>query len=450
MDISALAKNNPALEVIEVNRLGRGMFVAELDRPWLGTPFLLQGFMIESDEQIGELRRCCRTVLIDRRRSVGEHHGEVAVRQSAQPRQPGAGMTLPKISVAAGHADSEFLAIARLIRENKPIPASFKNPRGGKDAALEEEMVRSSPIIDDVHRTLRAIENASDSSGNIDLSRVKGLIEEMAGGVERNPDAMLWLTRLKITDQYSYDHAVDVSVHLMILGRFMGFERSAIEHLGQAGLMQDIGKTRIDPRILSKAGPLTEDEYQIVKTHVLSSLELLKAQGGFSAEVVKTVVGHHERHDGSGYPRNLKGDGISLHAELAGLIDTYCAMTRQRTYSSAVSSQRALEALCRMRDTKFRATLVDQLIQCIGLYPIGTLVELNSGEVAIVIQQNQVRRLRPRLLVLLAPDKTLERRPRNLDLLLEPETPTGEPYRIRNALPPDAYGIDPSEFFLDA
>jgi HD-GYP domain-containing protein (c-di-GMP phosphodiesterase class II) len=182
---------------------------------------------------------------------------------------------------------------------------------------------------------------------------------------------------------------------------------------------------------------------------VTSSLELLEGQHGFSPNVLEIVAAHHERNDGSGYPRRLDCQHLNLHAELAGLVDTYCAMTRHRVFSAAVSNQKALEMLSKMRGGKFREALVDQFVQCVGLYPIGTLVELNTGEVAVVIQQNQVRRLKPRLLVLLAQDKSLERRPRNLDLILDPTTPTGEPYRIRQALPSNAYGIDPGEFFLD-
>src|SRR5690606_12448294 len=128
--------------------------------------------------------------------------------------------------------------------------------------------------------------------------------------------------------------------------------------------------------------------------------------------------------------------------------DTYCAMTQQRVYSDAVSSQHAMETLNRLRGKQFRDVLVDQFIQCIGLYPIGTLVELNTGEVAVVIQQNQVRRLRPTVLVLLGPDKTVERFPRTLNLLMQPATPEGLPYRITQALPPDSYGIDPADFYL--
>jgi len=121
---------------------------------------------------------------------------------------------------------------------------------------------------------------------------------------------------------------------------------------------------------------------------------------------------------------------------------------RQRSYCSAVSSQQALESLIHMRGTKFRAPIVDQLIQCIGLYPIGTLVELNSGEVGVVIQQNQVRRLKPRVMIVLGPDKSIERRPRTLDLIMEPACSTGAPYQIVRSLPMNAYGINPADFYL--
>jgi HD-GYP domain-containing protein (c-di-GMP phosphodiesterase class II) len=260
---------------------------------------------------------------------------------------------------------------------------------------------------------------------------------------------MIWLTRLRKTDQYSYDHAVDVSIHLMIFARFLGLTRKSMEHLGLAGLMQDIGKTLLDPELLARPSALTREEYELTKSHVASSLDLLVGQPDFPVEVLSLVAAHHERHDGSGYPRSISGDKLRFPAELSGLIDTYCAMTRHRVYRPPVSNQSALEALIKLRGSKFRDTLIDQFIQCLGLYPVGSLLELNTGEVAVVIQQNQVHRLKPKLMILLAEDKSVQRRPRNLDLMLDPATPTGQAYRISHALPADAYGIDWSEFFLD-
>lgn len=444
-----VSQENSVFEAIEVEYLKLGIYVTDLDRPWLGTPFLLQGFLIEEQQQIVQLQQLCKIVYVDRRRSVGDQYAAVQ-RERESRRTPVAAMRLEADGASGAlSGDGEFLSIARRIRERSAPSALPRTRPSTHDSRLEAELLYSAAIVDDVHRTLESIRQATDAEGNLDLTRVCGLVDEMAAGVERNPDAMLWLTKLKRTDQYSYDHAVDVSVHLMVFGRFLGLGRVAIEDLGQAGLMQDIGKMQIDPEILSKASALTNDEYEKVQSHVASSLQLLVGHHVFSTGVLRIIAAHHERYDGSGYPRSLGGEDISLHAELAGLIDTYCAMTRHRVFSDAVSSQKALEMLSKMRGVKFREALVDQFVQCIGLYPIGTLVELNTGEVAVVIQQNQVRRMKPRLLILLAEDKTLKRRPRNLDLMLEPPTPMGEPYRIRNALPSTAYGIDPAEFFLN-
>ena len=137
-----------------------------------------------------------------------------------------------------------------------------------------------------------------------------------------------------------------------------------------------------------------------------------------------------------------------MNAEISGLVDSYCAMTRERGYGELYTSQQALEQLIGMRDRVFRDTLVDQFVQCIGIYPVGSLVELNSGEVAVVIGQNRVRRLKPRVMVLLAPDKSPNAHPPILDLLYDPPAPDGEPYAVVRALPPNAYGIDPQEFYL--
>lgn len=435
-----------SLEEVEVDRLALGMFVAELDRPWAECPFMIQGFLIESDEEILRLRQLCRSVVIDRHRSIGEHHRDLC-RESVVRKNFVRTRSPSEVQIENESAEIDFLSIACLILKNAALPPPQPLSSILRVPTLEEEAIRSAPVIDDIHETLRWITSNLDSPREA-IARVDSLVHEMAEGVYRNSDAMLWLARLKSADQYSYDHAIDVSIVSMIFGRFLGFDKSSVECLGKACLMQDIGKTQVDPEILTKPGQLTASEYGAVKLHVLDSTMLLRRYGTFAPAVLKIVFEHHERYDGSGYPRQLSGKQISRPSEIAGLVDTYCAMTRQRIYSPALPVQKALEALNKMRNTRFRASLIDRFIQCIGLYPVGTLVELNSGEVAVVIQQNQARRLKPRVLILLAPDKSLEKRPRSLDLFNEPLTPTGEQYRITCSLPANAYGIDPNEFFL--
>lgn len=437
MNVFDKTKGNLSHQPVEVEFLRLGVFVAELDRPWLGTPFLLQGFLIDDEAQIRQLQALCRLVYVDRRRSIGDQY--VAMIRERDRRRLALGAL----------DDDEFLAVARRLRAGMADDEARRKARPLGETGLEEELLYSAPVIEDVQRTLATIRETISSGATVDLARVCDLVDELAAGVERNPDAMLWLTRLKATDQYSYDHAIDVSVLLMVFGRFLGLGRDAVGELGRAGLMQDIGKIHVSSDILVKEEPLSDVEFREIQSHVASSLELLVGQSGFSRTVLSIVAEHHERYDGSGYPRSIGLERISLAAEMSGLVDTYCAMTRDRVFSPAISSQGALEAICRLRDVKFRDAIVDQFVQCVGLYPIGTLVELNSAEVAIVIEQNRVLRERPRLMVLLSADKSLMSRPKYLNLMQSPVAPGGDPYRVVKALPPNAHGIDPAEFFLE-
>ncbi|MBS1196925.1 MAG: metal-dependent phosphohydrolase [Proteobacteria bacterium] len=439
-------------ETLPTSELCVGMYVSDLDRPWLGTPFLLQGFLIEDTEQITQLQQCCKTVEIDRSRSIGDQAKSRSANFQFKPSEPAPRTATVEEYVQVDEAKPEdFPAICRLLRNKRSSRRFAKqpaiNPVDGQ-SRLEPEMLYSAPIIDDIKQTLEAIRNSFDLESGEKIRQISALVGELAGSVSRNPDAMLWLTRLKSTDRYSYDHAVDVSIHLMIFGRFLNLAAEMVEKLGLVGMMQDIGKVDIPQDVLNKPDRLTDEEYALIQSHVASSLEMLANQANFDAEMLEIVAGHHERHDGSGYPSRLQGEKISLNAELAGMIDAYCAMTRNRSYNPAVSHQRALEYLIGSRGSKFREALVDQFIQCMGLYPVGTLVELNSSEVAVVIQQNRVRRLQPRVLIVLAADKSIERYPRTLDLMMNPATALGETYRILRSLPPDAYGINPSELYL--
>lgn len=426
---------------VSTRSLKVGMFVAELDRPWLESPFLLQGFLIEDDDQIARLQALCRTVEVDPAKSVGAffvavEHGRDAPLKGLPPTGQG--------------NRPDFVRIAKAVRDGG-IPRRPKPPlirSRDERSLLEEELLYSAPVIEDVQASLRALTASVHADAALDLSEMSKNVAEVAAGVARNPEAILWLTRLKSTDEYSYDHALDVSVHLMVFARFLGLPKEQVDCVGVAGLIQDVGKMLLPKEILAKPGPLTADELAQARYHVINSLRIVANKHGLDPDTLEIIGRHHERIDGSGYPLKLKGEAIGLLPEIAGVMDTYCAMIRERPYSQPRSSQQAIAELVKLRGGKFRETLVDQFVQCMGLYPIGSLVELNTGEVAVVLQQNQVRRLQPKVMVLLASDKSVERYPRTLDLILDPVGPTGEPYRILGALPANAYGIDPAEFYL--
>jgi HD-GYP domain-containing protein (c-di-GMP phosphodiesterase class II) len=245
-------------------------------------------------------------------------------------------------------------------------------------------------------------------------------------------------------DQYSFDHAVDVAVYLLMLGNHIGWRGPKLIELGMAGLLQDVGKSQLPPELLAKTGALSAEEQLLIRSHVATSLEILYSHAHLPSDVLVTVSRHHERWDGCGYPRGLKLDQIGLAAEMAGLVDSFCAMLKNKPYRNALGHQGALEEIYNQRDRQFNPALMEQFVQCVGLYPIGTLVELESGEVGVVIQQNRVQRSRPRVLLLLDREKVHAPGYKVIDLRDE----ALQKLRIAKTLPAEAYGLSADDYYL--
>jgi HD-GYP domain-containing protein (c-di-GMP phosphodiesterase class II) len=181
---------------------------------------------------------------------------------------------------------------------------------------------------------------------------------------------------------------------------------------------------------------------------VNESLAILRQTPNIPPGVLQLVAEHHERFNGSGYPAKLKGNELSLLSQSTGLIDTYCAMTNHRSYAEPAYHQQALDEIHSLSGKQFSSEIINQLIQFMGIYPVSSLVELNTGEVAVVIQQNQVRRLMPRVMLLLDHKKERYQNPIVLDLIYQPTAPNGEVYRISKGIPADSYGLNPNEFYV--
>ncbi len=377
------------------------MYVAELDRPWTDTPFVFQGFLLSTQQQLDALRKYCRTVFID-------------VERGAVPPRPALRVAYPE----------------RVTVEQEFRPA-------GKAYQTSRSLTREVMSAVRIGRTL-------------DAAPIATAVSTMTDSVLRNPDALLLFSQLRTKGEYTESHAVDVSVYMITFGRFLHLERSQIEFLGYLGLLQDIGKVRLARELLDKRGRLSLEEFEQAKLHVRYSEEILRAAPGLPAGLARAAALHHERVDGSGYPKGLRGPEIGQYGLIAAIADTFDALTVKRPYADPVSPSAAISMLYKWRGIYFDANLVEQFIRCIGIFPVGSLVELNTGEVGVVIAQNPAKRLLPRVMVI----RDAKRNPmipqKLLDLARAPMASKDEPYRIRGTLDQGSVHFDPDELFLQA
>ena len=394
---------------VPVEQLQFGVYISELDRPWTETPFMFQGFVLNDEKDLETLKKYCKKVYIDPEKSAD-------LPERSQLKTGPAG-TKPKI-------ESVLASITRKVVYEEKVSVDVELPaaraaRGKTEIALK-----------DVLDTVRA-------GKVIDAPRVREAVTSMTDSVVRNPDAMLLLSKLKEKSELTHDRAVGVSIYMITFGRFLQLPREQLDLLGMLGLLQDVGKVRLPAGLLEKKDPLSEEERRLCHSHVEQSVAILKESAGLPAELPALAALHHERYDGSGYPAGVKSGEIGLFGGMAGVVDCFDALTSPRPYGDALAPSDALNRLYRWRDTMFDGPLVEQFIQCIGIYSVGSLVELHSGEIGIVIAQNPAMRLLPRVMVVLDSSK----QPLKPQRIIERTS-------IKRTLAKGSVPIDASEFFL--
>jgi HD-GYP domain-containing protein (c-di-GMP phosphodiesterase class II) len=530
---------------VPVERLTVGMFVSELDRPWLDTPFLLQGFLIEDETTLAQLRQICGSVTVDiRRSSVTDWDGldaDEEVTDSASHSESVVYVSVVKTQVqrrrqswlsklihsfnqpegqlpreAANQTRSPVPHARAYTREPEPIVRSSRGPvverleahKSASQSALLESSPAARPF--DVLGWLRAnlgstpertahkersapvpesptdgprgtgtpririyrettpiaeelgpanerfaqasqvfegvIEDIRVGKG-LEIEAVQNVVEGLVDSIIRNPNALQLVSRLREANESAYIHALQIAVLMVTFGRELGFSRTELASLGQIGMLMDIGKLRVDPAILSKRGILTPEEFQEIRRHVAFGLEMMSASGT-SPDVVSGVADHHERLDGSGYPRGKREEDTCIFGRMGGIVDSFAALTSIRPYAEPVSPYEAMRQLQGWSGTYFNAGLVEQFIQAIGIFPVGTLVELSTGEIGVVLEQSKVRRLKPKVLIITAADQSSLKIPVTVDLLFGRGAESASAPYIRRGLPAEACGVDPKEYYL--
>lgn len=341
---------------ISIHELVPGMYVVDLHKHWLDHSIWRQKFPVRDETQISRL--------------IEEGIVEISI-------DTGKGIDLPpKPEVTpkarSNEAERKYLSLAERLRA-KPLTVS-----------LGEERRRASRLISEATGTVTDLMLAARGGHNVDAARLEPIIGKMIESVLRNPDALGPLARLKQVDAYATEHAVATAALIIAFGQQQGMAQPEIEKLALGTLVKDIGQSAIDARLITKPGMLSKAEYTVVQSHVEEGLAVLEATARLAETSVAVVLEHHERYNGCGYPYRMAGDEISVAGRMAAIVDTYDAMTSDRPYRPAISPSLALRQLYDQGGTQFDPALVAAFVRTVGIYPVGTLVMLESGHLAVV------------------------------------------------------------------
>lgn len=438
---------------VSVNDLQPGMFVSDLDRPWLETPYPIQGILIQSQHDIDELKRYCTHVYVDIERSepciVRQHMPHASASTDSSTRQSSLQQHIP-------HADSRISPGA--ANRHQPPAASraaesldvLKRVKTYTDTCTAEQEIPAAVKAYNIASTL-----FSDISINlehdikIDMHKAHEVVDTLCESVIRNPDAALLLAQLKTTGKELYDSAIKTSVHLLAFGRHLGLPRKELSILGLGGLMMDIGKLRLPKEIQHKRNmALTPTERKLMKRHIAYGEEIVAKLSDIPEEVIKILLQHHERENGNGHPLGLYANQMHAYARMAAIVDCYEELIWGDTDMPGMKPFHALKELKENAQNGLNYSLVEQFAQCVGMFPVGSLIELNTGEIAIVLTHNRTQRFLPCIMIICDSQKKPYGAPITIDLRTAGTSPAGVQYSIANDLPQGAYGIDPKKYYL--
>lgn len=384
---------------IHISELKIGMFVSKLDRPWLETPFLMQGFVIESLDDIDVVAEYSQFVWID---AVSQEWIAPEERASLSGQSKKVSY-INKVDTKAEHA-----AAMNTYREARRLTRTF---------------------LDDLRL-----------GGVINTEQAKSTVKECVHSILRNSDALIWMSKIRSQDEYTAEHCLNVCILAIAFGRHLGMGEADLERLGLCGLLHDVGKMRVQQDVLNKPSSLTEKEFDMMKAHTVHGRNLLMASPGIPNSTIDVAYSHHEKIDGTGYPRGLKASGISEMAKIIAIIDAYDAMTADRCYSPSIPSTEALKIIFKDRGTHFDERLALEFIKSVGLYPPGTLVELVNGLIGIVFETHNKYRHLPKIIAVKKQNKRLEKNVL-IDLSNVESGKLEKSFLIKRALNDGAFGV---------
>ncbi|MEE9319361.1 MAG: HD-GYP domain-containing protein [Granulosicoccus sp.] len=394
-------KNN---ERIDVKDLRVGMFVVELDKPWEESGFMFQGLEIKSPADVLAVQKECSFVWVD----YDEFSLPKTPKSEGLPATPGVGSIL------------------------------------GDTVAVEDEFDAAKEVHTLASETISTLFEEIKLGAEIDGGKVKQAVNGCVDSILRNPDASVWLTRIQAKHEATAQHSLNVSALSIVMAKSMGMTQREMEDIGVCGMLHDVGKTSISTEVLSKAGPLTDEEQAEMNKHTRYGRDILLSTKSVMSGAADVAHSHHERPDGLGYPRRLTDDSIPLFAKIVSIAEAYDTMTISQPYREARSPSDALQELYAMRGKQFDEDLVIRFIDAVGIFPPGSIIEMLNGEIGIVLS-NTSDKLRPRAILIL--DAMHEPVAQRMVDLSQMETDSeGNIYQIKTTHSDGAFGINVGDF----
>ena len=389
---------------INAKDLQIGMYVSRLDRPWLETTFLFQGFELKTTDDIKEVQKQCGYVFVDVSKQVKNVRNAV----KATPYSKG------------------------WIETRKAPP---------KKTSFSQEFTYAESVYHKTGNLVKSFMEHVTLGRTINVEIAKKAVAECVKSIINSPDALMWLTQLKNVDEYTSQHSMNVCIFSIALGRQLDLSEPELEDLGLCGMMHDMGKMKVPIHILNKPGRLEPEELAIMQSHPTLGQKLLIPSHGLPGCVIDAAYGHHERLDGKGYPRKLTAERVAPYTRIVTIADMYDALSSDRVYKKGKTHLESIKIMTQASGGQLDPSLVIKFIESLGIYPPGNLVELSDGEVAVVIESNPVKKLKPKITMLL--DENKKRiKPRLVDLSKIDLDASGQTYAIKRMVRPEDYDID--------
>lgn len=413
------------IKKIKVEDLQIGMFIDDMNAPYTDHPFITNKKRVKSVKEIDLLlKHNISEVYIDTEKGLDSPRAEAASEADARVRE----------------------AMEEEVLSPEPEPEEEEIAIADRPAELQgfrEELLRAKEVYGEAKSMVKDLLAEARLGKTVDGERAQYVVNNMVDSIFRNQDALVSLTRLKSYDDYTFQHCLNVSVLTVALGRNLGLVKDELRRLGVGAVLHDIGKMQIPEAILNKPGRYTDEEFAIMKQHTLKGASILMSAADVEKESAAVALNHHERYSGKGYPRGLIGMGIGKYGLISAIVDVYDAITSDRVYHKGLPSYQAIQKIYEWGATDFYPVYVQKFIQSLGVYPIGTVAELDTGELGVVYNQNHNDLLHPWVRVIRGASGEPYASPLEYDLR-EPDPKGGKKYArtVKNVLLPTQCGVD--------